>query len=130
MRFILILLAVHTIGYVFSQETIIQPVLQHQQAKSILNETIGITVHPGDSLYLEVTSAIPSQIDFFNTTSPVNITIVDDENTIVHEHYTGIIAFNKANIVRIYAQYFKSGRKLILDFEHKQGIKDIVLPIE
>lgn len=129
MRLLLILVIANAIGYVFPQEIMIQPVLQHSDRKLILKEETGITVHPGDSLYLEVASAIPSQIAFFRTTAPVNVAIREGDNIIVHERYTGVVAFNNANIVRTYAQYFKQGRKLILNFEDQQGLKDIVLPI-
>ena len=129
MRLLLVVLIANAIGYVFPQEIMIQPVLQRRETKLTLKEDTGITVHPGDSLYLEVTSSIPSQVAFFGTTAPVNIAIRDGDNTVVREHYTGVVAFNNANIVRTYAQYFKHGRKLILNFEDQQGLKDIVLPI-
>jgi hypothetical protein len=114
----------------FPQEVMIQPILQNGSAKVTLKESSGITVHPGDSLYLEVTSTAPSQVDFFNTLSPINVTITDGSETRFQETFRGVVAFNKANIVRTQAHHFQHGRRLVLNIENTQGLREIVLPIK
>jgi hypothetical protein len=126
----LILLVVQTMSCVFSQEIMIQPVLQSGHQKTMVKESTGLTVHPGDSLYLEVTSSTPSQVNFFQSTAIVNVAIVEGSTILFQQNYTGTLAFNKINIVRTQAQYFQQNRKLILTFENTQGLKEIVLPIK
>ncbi|RAV98739.1 hypothetical protein [Pseudochryseolinea flava] len=129
MGFTLILLIAQMTVYLFPQEIIMQAVLVHAGSANILQEKTGITVHPGDSLYLEITSSIPSQVEFFKTTAPVNVSIVEGNTIIFHERYTGVNAFNKAHIVKVNAHSFKPIRKLIFNFESQQGLRDIVIPI-
>jgi hypothetical protein len=130
MRLILILTVAQTIGYMFPQEIMIQPILQNGSEKLMLVERSGITVHPGDSLYLEVSSSIPSHIEFFHHTAPVNIAITEGSTIVFQESYTGIRAFNQANIIRAHANHFQRNRKLVFNFGNKQGLKEIVLPIK
>ena len=107
MRFVLVVVIMQWFGYLFPQEIMIQLVVQNGNSKNMIQESAGLTVHPGDSLYLEVSSPITSQIEFFHAEAPIEVSIKEGSMILFHNTYAGVVALNKINITRTQSQYFQ-----------------------